>query len=161
MGWIMGNQSGPQDRDWGWAGKECRREGGRDERKKEGERAVRDNGVAVFISLWIYMWEEGTEEEGGKDGEMDLGSEGGHLIWWVSEQDNTEVRDLPVGRAKENCVHILDVNLGALKYWFCAYKWLSIWYLYFAVLLLLAPAKQGGHIYFKNLPWDILNPPGN
>lgn len=34
----------------------------------------------MFISLWIYMWEEGTEEEGGKDGEMDLGSEGGHLI---------------------------------------------------------------------------------
>ena len=73
MGWIMSNQSGPQDRDWGWAGKECRgREGGRDERgKKEGERAVRDNGVAAFISLWIYMWEAGTEREAGKDGRRD------------------------------------------------------------------------------------------
>lgn len=48
--------------------------------KKEGERAVRDNGVAAFISLWISMWEGETEREGGKDGEMDLGREGGHLI---------------------------------------------------------------------------------
>lgn len=40
--------------------------GGRDERgeeKKEGERAVRDNGVAAFNSLCIYMWEGGTERE--------------------------------------------------------------------------------------------------
>lgn len=48
--------------------------------KKEGERAVRDNGVAAFISLWISMWEGETVREGGKDGEMDLGREGGHLI---------------------------------------------------------------------------------
>lgn len=44
--------------------------------KKWGERAVRDNGVAVFISLWIYIWEGGIEREGGKDGEMDLKREG-------------------------------------------------------------------------------------
>lgn len=48
------------------------REGGRDEReKKEGERTVRDNGVAAFISLWICMWEAGTEREAGKDGRRD------------------------------------------------------------------------------------------
>lgn len=36
----------------------------RDERKKrEGERAVRDDGGAAFIGLWIYTW----EREGGKD----------------------------------------------------------------------------------------------
>lgn len=35
----------------------------RDERgKKEGERAVRNNGVSAFISLWIWMWEGGREE---------------------------------------------------------------------------------------------------
>lgn len=44
-------------------------EGGREgEMKgKKRERAVRDNGVAAFISLCIYMWEEGTEREGGMD----------------------------------------------------------------------------------------------
>lgn len=78
--------------------------------KKEGERAVRDNGVAAFISLWIYMWEGGTESEGGKDGEMDLGGEGGHLIRWVSEQGNTEVRVHP----SEESQRKLDVFLKVL-----------------------------------------------
>lgn len=34
-----------------------RNAGGRDERRGGRERPVRDNGVAAFISLWIYMWE--------------------------------------------------------------------------------------------------------
>lgn len=42
---------------------------GRDERaEKEGERAVRNDGAAAFISLWICMWEGGTQRERGKEG---------------------------------------------------------------------------------------------
>lgn len=55
-------------------------ENGMKEAKKEGERTVRNNGVAAFISLWICVCEGGTEREGGSDGEMDLGRKGGHLI---------------------------------------------------------------------------------
>lgn len=82
MGWIMGNQSRPQDRDRRCAGKECRREGGREGGMKGGERAVKDNRVAAFISLWIYIWDGRTENdrEGGQDREMDTGKEGWHLI---------------------------------------------------------------------------------
>lgn len=40
-------------------------ERGRDERRREGERPVRDNGGAAFISLRIYMW-------GGERGEGEI-----------------------------------------------------------------------------------------
>lgn len=45
-----------------------RNAGGRDE-KEEGERAVRDNGVAAFISFWIWTEEGGTERwmQGGEE----------------------------------------------------------------------------------------------
>lgn len=59
MGWIMGNQSGPQDLRMSGKGMQE----GRMKGKREGERAVRDNGVAAFISLWIYIWEGGAVRE--------------------------------------------------------------------------------------------------
>lgn len=83
--------------------------------KRERERTVRNNGVATFISLWICMCEGGTEREEGRDGEMDLGRKGGHLIWWVSEQGSTEVRVhrseiffSPLTSQRKLSAHILD-----------------------------------------------------
>lgn len=62
MGWIMGNQSRPQEGDGGMSGKGMQ-EAGR--KGWEGERAVRRNGTAAFINRWI------SGREGGEDGEMD------------------------------------------------------------------------------------------
>lgn len=63
----------------------CRKgmqEGGREGGMKGGKRAVKDNRVAAFISLWIYIWDGRTENdrEGGQDREIDTGKEGWHLI---------------------------------------------------------------------------------
>lgn len=71
MGWIMGNQSRPQEDDGGMSGKGMQ-EAGR--KGWEGERAVRHNGAAAFINPPSQC---GTEE-GGEDGEMGSGSEGGY-----------------------------------------------------------------------------------
>lgn len=43
--------------------------------EKKKEKRLLDNGAAAFISLSISMWERGTEQEGGEEGEMDLGRE--------------------------------------------------------------------------------------
>lgn len=40
-----------------------RNAGGREGGMKGGERAVKDNRVAAFISLWIYIWDGRTEKE--------------------------------------------------------------------------------------------------
>lgn len=46
------------------------REGGM-KGKREGEEAVRDNGIGAFISLWISVW------DGGRQGWRDGFKEGG------------------------------------------------------------------------------------
>lgn len=71
----MGNQSRPQEDGGGMSGKGMQ-EAGR--KGWEGERAARHNGAAAFINPPPPPPPQCGTEEGGEDGEMDSGSEGGY-----------------------------------------------------------------------------------
>lgn len=55
-------------------------------KEKNGERAVRDNGVVAFIKLQISMWERRHGDTGREAKTEDLNTDRGHPAWWVSGQ---------------------------------------------------------------------------
>lgn len=70
MGWIMGNQSRPQEDDGGMSRKGMQ-EAGR--KGWEGERAVRHNGAAAaFINPPVSVWDRGGRR-GWRDGLRERG----------------------------------------------------------------------------------------
>lgn len=74
MGWIMGNQSGPsRQRMSGKGMREVEEEGGGTKSGRKGCRGKWSSGIYQPLDLHV---QDGV---GGRDGEMDLGREGGHL----------------------------------------------------------------------------------
>lgn len=122
--WVM---SELQDRDYGWAWKECRREEGM---KKEGKRAVRDNGVAAFISLWIVA---------GEDRQRDGYREGGKALYLMAAQSSECTVCSPSQRKLDNISHWRSCKGAIIKrFWSLLINPLIIWCnLFFSLLVLI------------------------